>query len=106
MICLFSKNAKNPRSFEQTISRVSKEATEVDGKMETADFLREFGPFLFSHFSDFADTAIFKEMKAKYDELAQDSKAVDVVEVLGKREGEIERECCKGNEWACQVLGL
>lgn len=73
-----------------------------DVKLDVSEFMRRFGEFVLDHFQYMKDNESLNGMKTLLEKL--ENKGSD--NVLPVRERELERECNKGNEWACKLLKL
>jgi hypothetical protein len=89
--------SKNPRSFDRVVSRVSK---------DPVDFVDRFGAFLLKHFANLHGNEFLTELKRLVEERGKISRSVWPLPGDGVRFRESNRECNKGNEWACKLLGL
>jgi hypothetical protein len=89
--------SKNPRSFERAVQRIA-------AKTPLNDFVDKFGAFLLKHFAHHQGSEFLAELKRHVDERSKPAGIAWALDVQRARESN--RECNKGNEWACQLLGL
>lgn len=91
--------SKNPRSFERAVQRVAP-------KVPLAEFVDKFGAFLLKHFAHLQGSEFLSELRRHVEERKAPSRVYWPLPGDGVRARESNRECNKGNEWACQLLGL
>ncbi len=94
--------SKNPRSLEQVVSRIARDVPGL--KNDVNDFVSRVGAFLVEHFAPRVDASpLLSEIKAKVGDRPH-ALASSIGAQRIKREAD--RDCNKGNEWACELLGL
>lgn len=91
--------SKNPRSFERAVQRIVPKAA-------VTDFVDKFGAFLIKHFAHSQGSEFLTELRRQVEERGKVTRIMWPLPIEGLRARESNRECNKGNEWACQLLGL
>ncbi len=95
--------SKNPRSFERIVARLCKELP--GQKNEVTDFVDRFGAFVVKQFQSVQGSEFLAEMRSQV-EARGAARASWPLPGNGERLREVNRDCNKGNEWACQLLNL